>query len=394
MRTLIRKIKDAVTGTDFMLLLLGIAASIFGVVMVYSATRPAMAEGETIPRDAKAMVIAVGIGLVFALAVSFIDYNFITKLFPFIGAVCVGLMVLLFFIGVGPAERPDAKTWIKVPGTSFFFQPSELMKIGFIITFGMHLELVRDKLDRIFHLALLLVHAAVPAGLVLITGDMGSALVFIFISAVMLFCAGIKLRWFFLAGAILIAGAPFIWRFVFDSIQKDRILGLIYPDRYADVMLQQNRGMAAITGGGLTGQGLFHGALTQVDNMIPEAENDMIFTCIGEELGLIGCAAALGLILAVVLRTVHVGRRARMGGAGLMCFGFAAMIAFQTVVNVGMCLMLLPVVGITLPFFSAGGSSNLCVYIGIGLILSIYRFDREKEAVSFRIGNQTPFSSY
>jgi rod shape determining protein RodA len=77
-----------------------------------------------------------------------------------------------------------------------------------------------------------------------------------------------------------------------------------------------------------------------------------------------------------------------------MCFGFAAMIAFQTVVNVGMCLMLLPVVGITLPFFSAGGSSNLCVYIGIGLILSIYRFDREKEAVSFRIGNQTPFSSY
>ena len=84
-----------------------------------------------------------------------------------------------------------------------------------------------------------------------------------------------------------------------------------------------------------------------------------------------------------MLRTVHVGRRARMGGAGLMCFGFAAMIAFQTVVNVGMCLMLLPVVGIT-----------LCVYIGIGLILSIYRFDREKEAVSFRIGNQTPFSSY
>ncbi|MBR5409163.1 MAG: FtsW/RodA/SpoVE family cell cycle protein [Clostridia bacterium] len=394
MRTLIRKIKDAVTGTDFMLLLFCIAASIFGVVMVYSATRPAMAEGETIPRDARAMVIAVGIGLVFALAVSFIDYNFITKLFPFVGAVCIGLMVLLFFIGVGPAERPDAKTWIKVPGTSFFFQPSELMKIGFIITFGMHLELVRDKLDRIFHLALLLVHAAVPAGLVLITGDMGSALVFIFISAVMLFCAGIKLRWFFLAGTILIAGAPFIWRFVFDSIQKDRILGLIYPDRYADVMLQQNRGMAAITGGGLTGQGLFHGALTQVDNMIPEAENDMIFTCIGEELGLIGCAAALGLILAVVLRTVHVGRRARMGGAGLMCFGFAAMIAFQTVVNVGMCLMLLPVVGITLPFFSAGGSSNLCVYIGIGLILSIYRFDREKEAVSFRIGNQTPFSSY
>ncbi len=394
MRTLIHKIKEAIAGTDFILLLFCVAASIFGIVMVYSATRPAMAEGETVPRDARAMFLAVAIGLVIALAISFIDYNFITKLFPFIGAVCIGMMALLFFIGVGPQERPDAKTWLMVPGTTFFFQPSELMKIGFIITYGMHLELVRDKLDRLFHLVLLLVHAAVPAGLVLLSGDMGSALVFLFIAAVMLFCAGVRLRWFLLGGAAVIASAPFVWRFVFDAVQKDRILGLIYPERYADIMLQQNRGMTAITSGGLTGMGLFHGTLTQIDNAIPEAENDMIFTCIGEELGLIGCAAALGLIVAVVLRCVHIGRRSKAGGTSLMCYGFAAMLAFQTVVNVGMCLMLLPVVGITLPFFSAGGSSNLCVYIGIGLILSIYRFDRETEAVSFRIGNLTPFSNY
>ena len=394
MRTLIHKLKEAVAGTDFLLLLLCLSASVFGIVMVYSATRPAMAEGETFPRDARAMILAVGLGVMIALVVSLVDYHFISRLFPFIGAVCILLMGLLFFIGVGPAERPDAKTWIKVPGTSFFFQPSELLKIGFIITFGMHLELVRDKLDRLFHLALLLLHAAVPAGLVLLSGDMGSALVFLFMAAVMLFCAGVKLRWFFLGGGILLAAAPFIWRFVFDSIQKDSILGLIYPDLYPDVMMQQNRGMRAITSGGLTGQGLFHGALTQIDNAIPEAENDMIFTCIGEELGLVGCAAALLLLLAIVWRVVAVGRKSRTDGTAIMCYGFAAMLAFQTVVNVGMCLMLLPVVGITLPFFSAGGSSNLCVYIGVGLILSIYRFDREKAAVNFRMTNQTEFSEY
>lgn len=387
------KLKNAIVETDFLLIFLCLAASIFGIVMVYSATRADMAEGDIISRDARTMALAVGVGFIIAVVVSFIDYNFITKLFPFIGGVTVLLMVLLFFIGVGPAERPDAKTWINIGG-GLFFQPSELLKIGFIITFGMHLELIRDKIDRPFHVLLLTAHAAVPAGLVILTGDMGSALVFIFIFIAMMFCAGVKKRYFALGAAAVIALAPAVWYFVFDATQKDRILGLIYPDRYADIMLQQNRGITAITSGGLTGQGLFHGALTQVNNAIPEAENDMIFTCIGEELGLIGCAAALLLILAIVIKISHVGQKSRFGGASLMCYGLAAMIAVQTVINVGMCLMILPVIGITLPFFSAGGSSNLCIYIGIGLILSIYRFDKEKDAITYKVGSVRPFSQY
>ena len=157
-------------------------------------------------------------------------------------------------------------------------------------------------------------------------------------------------------------------------------------------MYQQNQGMRAIISGGFTGQGLFNGALTQVENAIPEAENDMIFTCIGEELGLLGCAAALLLILGIIVRVTYIGHKSRYGATKLMCYGFAAMLAAQTIVNIGMCLELLPVIGITLPFFSAGGSSNLCVYIGVGLILSIYRFDKEKQAVNYRISNVSQFS--
>ncbi|MBQ7638552.1 MAG: FtsW/RodA/SpoVE family cell cycle protein, partial [Clostridia bacterium] len=351
MKYLLNRIKNMINETDFVLLLLCIATSVFGITMVYSATKATVPEGAFISRDARTMLLAVGLGLVIAVAVSFIDYNFITKMFPLIGGFCIVLMLSLFIWGKGPAERPDAKTWLSLGSSGLYFQPSELMKIGFIITFGMHIELVSDKLTKLFHLLLLCVHAAVPIGLVALTGDMGSALIFILIFIVMMFCAGVQLRYFAIGAAAVAAAVPAVWYFVFDSIQKNRILGLIYPDRYQDVMFQQNRGLEAISSGGLTGQGLFNGTLTQVDNAIPEAENDMIFACVGEELGLLGCAAALILLLLIVIRIIMIGRRSRYGATKLMCCGMAAMIGSQAIINIGMCLRLLPVIGITLPFF-------------------------------------------
>ena len=392
MKKLILKLKTVIKETDLLLLFLCIAASFYGVVMVYSATRADIPKGGVISRDARTMILAVALGVVFSVFVSFFDYNFITKMFPFIGAVCIVLMLALFVWGKGPAERPDAKTWLSLGSSGLYFQPSELLKIGFIITFSMHLELVRDKIKELLHVILLCVHAAVPIGLVALTGDMGSALIFILIFLVMMFCAGVQLRYFAIGAAMAAAAAPAVWYFIFDATQKNRILALIYPDRYEDIMYQQNQGIKAITSGGFTGQGLFNGALTQVKNAIPEAENDMIFTCIGEELGLLGCAAALLLLLGIIVRVMYIGHRSRYGATKLMCYGYAAMLAAQTIVNIGMCLELLPVIGITLPFFSAGGSSNLCVYIGIGLIMSIYRFDKEKQAVNFSFSKLSAFS--
>ncbi|MBR0536914.1 MAG: FtsW/RodA/SpoVE family cell cycle protein, partial [Clostridia bacterium] len=194
MKNLIYRLRTVIRETDFALLLLCILTSAYGVVMVYSATRPDMLiEGGVISRDTRAMLIAVGAGLLMAIVISFIDYNIITKLYPAIAAVCIALMLLTLVFGVGPEERPDAKTWLKIGETGLFFQPSELLKIGFIISFGMHLELISDRISKPVHILFLCLHAAVPVGLVTLSGDMGSALVFVIIFAAMMFCAGVKL---------------------------------------------------------------------------------------------------------------------------------------------------------------------------------------------------------
>ena len=385
MSKIIKLIKAAVFETDLLFITLCLAASAFGILMVHSATTLHIEEGNLLSRDARTMLLAVCVGAVFALIISFIDYKFISKMFPLIGAVCIIMMLVLFIpgVGVGPAERPDAKTWILLGSSGLFFQPSELVKIGFIITFSMHLELVQDKLRSILHLAGLAIHGMIPVGLVILTGDLGSALVFMIIFVTMLFLAGVQLRYFILGLAGVCAAIPGIWYFFFSSTQKERFLGLIYPERYPDIMYQQNKGLEAIASGGLTGQGLFNGAYTQ-NEIVPESENDMIFTVIGEELGLIGCLLAFAVLAAIIIKIITVGAGSGENATSLMCYGVAAMFAAQIIINIGMCMKIFPVIGITLPFFSAGGSSNLCIYIGIGLIMSIYRYTREKEVTNIR----------
>ena len=391
MKQILKEIKHFIKETDKTLLFLCILASAFGSLSVMSATKWTANDGGMFSRDFIVMVAAICAGIFIALVISVIDYEFILKLAPLIGLVCIGLMVLLFIIGVGPLERPDAKTWIKFG--SIYFQPSEIVKIGFIITFGVHLERVKSNINHPFSILQLGLHAIIPVGLVIKSGDMGSALVFIIIAIAMLFIAGLHWGYFLAGGLLVIAALPLAWIFLLDNIQKDRFLALAYPDLYPDIIYQQKRGLVALGGGGVTGQGLFNGSLTQTPNAIPEAENDMIFTVIGEELGLIGCIAALLILTFIVLRIINTGRHDNVGNIKIMCYGVAAMIAGQVIINVGMCLMLLPVIGITLPFFSAGGSSNLCIYFAIGLILSFYRYNQQRDMIHVSQQNiYNPFS--
>lgn len=390
MKTLLKTLKNFIKETDKVLLLLCAMASAFGCVCVLSATLNTAAEGERFTRDFIVMCAAVCLGIVIALIISTIDYEFILKLWPIIGIFCIGIMLITLKFGVGPVERPDAKTWIKFG--SIYFQPSEIVKIGFIITFGVHLEKLKNNLNHPLSVLQLGIHALIPVALVIKSGDMGSSLVFMIIAVVMLFAAG--LHWgYFLAGILLlVAATPLAWLFLLDNIQKERFLALIYPELYPNIIYQQERGMAAIGSGGLTGQGLFNGTLTQQRNGIPESENDMIFAVIGEELGLVGCAAAIIILTLIVIRIATTGRHDKIGNTRVMCFGVAAMIAGQVIINIGMCLMLLPVIGITLPFFSAGGSSNLSIYFAIGLILSFYRYNQQREVINVSQSNITnPF---
>lgn len=366
---LLKKIKKIFTQTDFILIVITLALSVYGTVMVSSATYTAESTSY-FSRDAKVMILALVLGLCVALAVSFIDYDIILKLAPVVAVGCVGVMLLLFKFGVSPEGRSDAISWIKI-GT-LYFQPSEVVKIGFIITFSWHLKKVKNAISEVRNVIALAIHAAVPIVLVIATGDMGSALIFIIMFIGMMYVAGVHWLYFPAAGVAIVAAAPFIWYKVFDDIQRNRILAILNPDAYPTEIYQQNQALKAIRNGGFSGMGLFKGELSH-SKFLPEKENDMILSVICEELGFIGAFLLFALFVLLAIRIVAVGKRSRSFAAGMICYGTAFMIVGQAAVNIGMCTRLLPVIGITLPFISAGGSSTLCLYLAIGIILSVYR---------------------
>ena len=381
-----KEVKTALKGTDLLLLMLTLALSIFGTIMVSSATFDAET-GALFSRDSKVMILAAILGLSAAMIISAIDYDIILKLWPVVGAGCVMLMLLLFPFGVSPDARSDAFSWFRIG--SLYFQPSEIVKIGFIITFAFHLSKVKNNISDIKHVFLLCMHAAVPILLVIATGDMGSALIFMCMFIGMMFAAG--LNWlYFPAGALIVTVAsPVIWFKIFDDIQRNRILALFNPEEYTNEIYQQNQALAAIQEGGFYGMGLFNGKYTQTPNAIPEVENDMIFSAVCEETGFIGATLLMLLFILLAVRIVMVGKRSKNFAATMMCYGVMFMIISQAAINIGMCTRLLPVIGITLPFISAGGSSTVCLFLAIGLVLSIYRSSRELRYDDYRFSRMT-----
>lgn len=362
-----KNIKKAVKETDILLLLICLALSVFGIIMVFSATY----DGESLlSRDGKVMILATVMGIAAALVISFIDYDIILKLWPVVGAASVILMLGLFVFGVSPDGRSDAFSWYRFG--SLYFQPSEIVKIGFIITFAYHLSKVKNEISSLKNVFFLCIHAAIPIMLVVVTGDMGSALIFIIMFIGMMFTAGVHWLYFPAGAAIVAAASPVIWLKIFDDIQRNRILALFNPESYETEIYQQNQALKAIENGGFSGMGLFQGELSH-SSLLPERQNDMIFSVVCEETGFIGALILLGLFLLLAVSMVKVGKRSCNFAAELMCYGVAFMIIAQVVINVGMCTRLLPVIGITLPFISAGGTSVLCLYLAIGLVLSIYR---------------------
>lgn len=374
-------IKKAVKETDKLLILICLLLSAIGAVAVSSATHSSVAEGTFLSRDAKVMIMAVALGLFMALIISMFDYEFVLKLWPIIGAVGVLLMLLLIPFGVAPNARDDSICWFKITDT-LYFQPSEIVKIGFVITFAAHCDKVKEDLASFKQVLFLGIHALVYIGLVVITGDMGSALIFIMMFLAMMFTAGVHWIYFVLGPLVVCAVLPVAWYKVFGTIQQNRILALIYPELYPNEIYQQNQASKAMTNGGLWGTGLFNGTYTQ-HNLVPEDQNDMVFSVICEEFGFIGAIALLLIFVFLIVKILYVGKKSNSYPAQIMCSGIAFMLGSQIMVNIGMCTKLLPVIGITLPFISAGGSSSLCIYLAIGIVLGIYRYSKIPEASSF-----------
>ena len=369
-----KNIWSLIKGTDFLIMFTALAASIYGLTLVYSASYSSLSDGKVIYSDVRSMLVSVIGGFIISVILSNIDYDVISKLWPIVAAGCVGLMIFTFFFGVAPPSRPDSKCWIDLK--IFYFQPSELMKVGFIISFSYHLDLVRDKINKIKTIIPLVIHGAIPVGLVILTGDAGSALIFLIMFIGMLFFARVNIGYFVAGFCAIFVGFAVAWKTgIINGIQRQRIVALFYPEQYADAMYQQTNGKIAIGSGGLFGQGFLQGNMTQ-SGAVPVNESDMVLTVAGEEFGFVGAVGALLILFFLVLRVMKIGIKARDNVGYLMCCGIAVMLFAQILVNVGMELSLLPCIGITLPLFSAGGSSSLCIYLALGIEYSVYRFSK------------------
>jgi len=360
------KIADYFRETDKVLLSICTFASLFGCIMVMSTTNYTGSLNEFYVQ-----LGALVLGLITVVIVSgFIDYETIAKHKFIIAGIVLTLVGLTFFIGYAPAGTDD-KAWLKLPG-GITFQPSELLKIAFIITFASHVKSIENNINKPLNLLLLCVHGAVPILLIHFQGDDGSALVIAFIFVSMMFAAGVKLRYFLIAIGSAVIMSPILWFIVMNDDQRKRFEVLFNPeeDLYGGGW-QQWRARIAMANGGWFGKGLFKGDFVQA-NAIPEQYNDFIFSSIGEELGFIGLIAVLVLEVAICVRLLILAHHARDKMGVIICSGLFGLFAAQTILNVGMCSSLLPVIGITLPFFSAGGSSMICTYIGIGLAVNVY----------------------
>lgn len=356
--------------TDKFLLLLCFFCSSYSVVLMCGIHNSGMA---TI-RAVQMQIITSIIGLIAAVVISSFDYHFLSKLWKLYYPVCVGLVILTYFFGEQRVESVDDQAWLPIPFLGINFQPSELLKIAFILTFALHLEKVGDDIKSLKNLLLLCLHGAIPVLLIHFQGDDGTALIFLLIFLAMLFSAGVQWRYIAIAGAALVIAAPLVWLYLMSDDQKLRILALFIPDLDTNgIFYQQYNAKIAIGSGGGFGEGLFIGEHVYV----PEIHNDFIFSFIGQSLGFVGCMSVILLLFFICVRLLMFSRRSNDLLGGYICVGVFATIAFQSIVNIGMNLGILPVIGVTLPFFSYGGTSVTTLYMGIGLALSVYIHNKD-----------------
>ncbi len=360
------KISDYLAYTDKFLWLLIIGLNALSLLLIASMQRAG--EYNYLRIQAAALII----GAVGAVILSCIDYSFLERCWWIAGIIGMGLIASVFLFGIR-VEGTDDMAWINIGGYSL--QPSELVKICFIITLSAHISYLvkKDRMKSFVQVMLLGLHGTVPVLLIHLQGDDGSALIFALIFLIMTFAGGVQIRYYLLGILALSLSAPFVWTSVLNDDQRNRFLVLLNLDENAKTVYgwQQYQGKLSIAAGGYTGQGLFKGQRVGYA-IVPEQENDFIFTVAGEELGFIGCCFILLLFLVMLLRIFYKSAAARDEFGQNLCIGVFALILSQVAVNIGMVLGFLPVVGVTLPFFSAGGTSLLVLMLCMGLIQSVH----------------------
>ena len=367
MKKVFAAVKDYIKKADMLLLALCVVSTVFGIVMIDSATRVYETNSYVTIQS-----VSLVLGIILFILFSLIDVDVIAEKSLILYIISFLFICTLFIWGI--AGDSGNRAWLRFGPIGV--QPAEVVKIPFVIIVARTMIVLQERrgLNKPLSVAFLLAVFVIMFGIIVIaSADMGSALVYFFIFVVMLFAGGLSLWWFLAGFAAIGVCLPLIWNFVLNAGQKARIMAPYDPSidpSGLGVSWQANQSKAAISAGGLTGQGLYHGEMTQ-SGSVPQQHTDFIFSAVGEELGFIGCLAVAVLLLAIIARCFYVSYKSGYMLGYLVCAGMGAMLFAQTLDNIGMCLGLTPVIGLTLPFFSYGGTSIVTNFVAMGIVAGI-----------------------
>ena len=372
MQRIVRILRNFGKKGDLLLLFLCLLATGFGCVVISSATHYLGSS-----RFLTVQLAATALGVLFYVLLTSMDLEGLAEhrelLFLF------NALLLLLLIPFGTDGGTGNRSWLDIPGFPVNIQPAEICKITFTILLAKVMQVHQSRISSFRSVLAMAFQLVFLVGLnMVLSRDAGVSLIFGFIFLVMAFVGGVKLWWFLGGIGALCLAAPYAWTHLLQDYQKNRILVIF--DHTIDPQGQDERwhfaqSLRSLTGGGLSGQGLFQGSRTQVGALNAQ-HTDFIFSAIGEELGLLGCAFTLLLLGAVVFRVIYVGLKTPDYLSRLVCLGTGAALIFQVCVNVGMCLGVAPVIGLTLPFISYGGSSIVSMYLAMGVVSSVHAHPR------------------
>lgn len=359
---------------DWLLLLTVLALSLLGTLLVWSATRPVLAQAGADPNGYLTKeLINTAIGLVLMVAVGLLDTHQLRTFAPVVyGISILGLLAVLSPLG---STINGAHAWISLPG-GYQIEPSEYAKLGLVLMIGMIFSEARgaDRRPGLRDAGLVLAAAAPVLGLVIAEPALGVTIILLLIAVGMIALSGLRLRWLAaMAAAGAVGVAAVLSMHVLKAYQLQRITAFTNPT--ADPLgtgYSAAQAKIAIGSGGMFGQGLFHGQLV-AGSFVPSQSTDFIFTVAGEELGFVGGIVVIGLLAVLLLRALRIAARAEDQFGLLVASGIAIWFAFQAFVNVGMTIGIMPVTGLPLPFVSYGGSALFADMLAVGVLQSVHR---------------------
>lgn len=356
-----RSLGHYLKNTDLYLLIVALSCSVYGGILLYSATHSMDSNKYLITQ-----FVSVGIGIVAFVITSLFDLEELSRYWKIFFVINI-LFQMLLFTPLGYSEGGN-NSWLRFAGVGI--QPGEVGKVIFIFTFAAHLASEFDRMNHWRTLIGLGLHLIITMGAVVVpSSDMGVGLSYIFIFIIMLFGAGLSLKWFAGGAIIAVASIPFIWKII-AGFRLDRILVLFDPSINKTVAWHTEKSKVAIGAGQIFGSGYLQGSQMQHSNF-PGKHTDFIFSVAGEEFGLVGCLLILFLLCLLILRLFYVSYTANSTFSALMIIGIAGMFLSQTFENILMCIGMFPVVGITLPLFSYGGSSVITMYVALGIAAGV-----------------------